>query len=540
MGKTKRDIKNTNIANSDDDTSTGTGSLLGKFREKLYIIRKDMMFRRQKNNEEQNDYIKDKVKEIREEIYPNGRIVNNKKLIKRTKYKKGISINNQVKEKNKSMNNNKEQDNNNEKIIVKNYRTINDKDKYVQEVNNIIEKSNNYNKKVVIDNEENAVINKETVDKYKGQSIINSKSKPSDDDRDKEKKSLKVTIVKRIKGDFSKKLAELELLESELYRLNVASEESLELGKIEDLKKEIEIIVAKINKIIKEYNIYSNSYDLDDITYIDNEFLIDDILKYKRLIDSYADNKKLVLDYKLLNEFHKLYEKLDRVKSLSDEVIAKNQLKIDYLEEKNNNNEYANDRIKDLDNVMHRCDLEINNQNNYLKELMPTIDIIDKKEYTHLKFNSLNKLINSSILFLSTISLSKKMPIIPRIFINTLAVNHLVKNIYKSMIPDKVTEIEYSAINYDKELSDKINDLGYTSYLVSDTLVTISNIKEQFLIQYNESIPGFADTLIKIEKIEDKVINSQYKLDIIKNKLSRSRKQNQEKMLKLENLKKNS
>ena len=208
MGKTKRDIKNTNIANSDDDTSTGTGSLLGKFREKLYIIRKDMMFRRQKNNEEQNDYIKDKVKEIREEIYPNGRIVNNKKLIKRTKYKKGISINNQVKEKNKSMNNNKEQDNNNEKIIVKNYRTINDKDKYVQEVNNIIEKSNNYNKKVVIDNEENAVINKETVGKYKGQSIINSKSKPSDDDRDKEKKSLKVTIVKRIKGDFSKKLAE--------------------------------------------------------------------------------------------------------------------------------------------------------------------------------------------------------------------------------------------------------------------------------------------------------------------------------------------
>ena len=107
------------------------------------------------------------------------------------------------------------------------------------------------------------------------------------------------------------------------------------------------------------------------------------------------------------------------------------------------------------------------------------------------------------------------------------------------MVPKKELEIKYSAINYEKEITSKINDINFTSHLISDTLTTLNNIKSEFLIQYNSQIPGYTDTLNKINTIEDSIISSKHKIDTIKDNLSNSRKKNHEKMLKLEKLKKN-
>ena len=121
-----------------------------------------------------------------------------------------------------------------------------------------------------------------------------------------------------------------------------------------------------------------------------------------------------------------------------------------------------------------------------------------------------------------------------------MAANHLVRNLYQSMEPQRTTEIKYSAINYDKEISNKINDVDYTSTIISDTLSTINSIKSEFLNQYNSEIEGYTETLTKINKIEELVMNSQYKIETVKEKLSKSRNQNQQKILKIDNLNKNS
>ena len=102
---------------------------------------------------------------------------------------------------------------------------------------------------------------------------------------------------------------------------------------------------------------------------------------------------------------------------------------------------------------------------------------------------------------------------------------------------DKVKKIEYSAKNYNQEILSKINDIDFTKELINDTLSTIKYIKNDFLIVYNPNIPGYEDTLKKLEKIEETMIKNRYQIDIIKNNLNTSKTRNNEKIRKLEKLK---
>ena len=102
---------------------------------------------------------------------------------------------------------------------------------------------------------------------------------------------------------------------------------------------------------------------------------------------------------------------------------------------------------------------------------------------------------------------------------------------------EQVKKIEYSAKNYDREIISKISDIEFTYELINDTLYTIKNIKEDFLLMYNSNIPGYQDTLKKLDKIEEKIINNKYKMDTIKNNLNKTRKLNENKIKKLEKLK---
>ena len=56
---------------------------------------------------------------------------------------------------------------------------------------------------------------------------------------------------------------------------------------------------------------------------------------------------------------------------------------------------------------------------------------------------------------------------------------------------------------------------------------------------YNSNIPGYEDTLKNIEKIENKLLHNQNKVFIIKNNLRRSKKLNEDKMIKVRELNNN-
>ena len=516
---------------NDDDTATGTTGLLGKFRERINKIRRRAAIKEEQEKEEQEKFIKEKVDEIKKEVAKNKNITK-KGISKNTPYKTGTFT--QGKEEFKEIPNNKNE-NSIENIDNSQLKEKKEDPSFKEAPQKAslkpISKGNNSSHPPKKDN----INNPNTI---KG--INKTRKGINNSDPNSKIEELKAKIITKIKNDFSKKLAELEVLESELYDLKEQNEYELEIDKIKIIKEKINETIKKINEIIAEYSIYKKNYNLDNITDLNDSLLIDDIVEYKYLVESDALNKKLVKEYKLLEEYQNLYKKLDKIKEISDEIINENKEKISKLQKEELKHEGIKKSVETLDKTMNRCKEEINKQNDYLNKLMSKVNNITKEEIINYKFNLFNDLLNNSLLFISTISLNKKLPIIPRIFINTLVTNQLVRNLYQSMNPEKTTEIKYSAIDYDKEISSKINDIDYTSNVISDTLSTIKNIKSEFLGQYNSQLKGYTETLTKINKLEELVINNQYKVETIKEKLSKSRDQNQEKILKLENLKKNS
>ena len=149
---------------------------------------------------------------------------------------------------------------------------------------------------------------------------------------------------------------------------------------------------------------------------------------------------------------------------------------------------------------------------------------------------TLSNVISDTLNFIATIKISPLMGLVPSIFINTFAANLLLRNIYNNFHVEKINKVKYSAINYDSEILTKMSDIDFTTNLIDDTIYTISNIKEKFSMQYNSAIPGYEETMKKINDIMEKMVSNKNKMEIIEKNLQESRKINGEKIRKLEKL----
>ena len=70
--------------------------------------------------------------------------------------------------------------------------------------------------------------------------------------------------------------------------------------------------------------------------------------------------------------------------------------------------------------------------------------------------------------------------LIPGIAVNTLVARHMLGNIYRNLHYEDVRHVYYEAIDYDRELNDKITDVGFTEELIESTLDDIKRIRKDF------------------------------------------------------------
>jgi hypothetical protein len=366
------------------------------------------------------------------------------------------------------------------------------------------------------------------------------RSENEKDTRDRVKEELKVKIIGKIRDNLEKIEAEVLVLESELYFVRDSSDKELELERVNELKREIDDIIGKINVLIEEYNIYRNDYELDDFIYLDDFSLIDDIINYKNVIDSYRDKSDLVKDYKLLYEYIYLYERLDRVKSLGNEIVEENQEKIDRIEIRDKKYDVIKSNLIGIEDIEEKVNVEIRRQNEYFKKLMRDIDKIDSKRYTEYKLKGLGSLIGQSIKYVGLMIVSPLKGVIPSIAISTLVTRSMIRNIRKNMKLEKIDKVYYEAVDFDRDISNKLNDVDYTYYLIDDTMEMVSGLKSDFMEQYNSNIPGYDETLRKIDTMMGEIKKNRYKMDVIKQNLKVSKKINADKMVKVRKLNKSS
>ena len=303
---------------SNNDNNTGNNGLLSKFKLRLRLIRINR-YKKVKNikkeDEDNKKFIEDTVKKIHD-------IANNRDNYPRSKAKgivKEKNSNNGTpknyihrKDRNKTSLINKDGTDN--KKVNDNIPITEDKDSTNGFISNVIKNIRNTTK-------DRNYVRRHGIDTKKKILNINN-------DKNDEIEQLKVNIIKKIKREFEKKNAELDVLESELYFINKDNDLEVELEKVEDLKKKIQSIITKINDIIEQYNIYNTNYELDDTIYIDNNNIVDDIILFKNIVDSYKDKNNLVREYKLLDEFRELYNKLDHITEVANQLVIDNQNKI--------------------------------------------------------------------------------------------------------------------------------------------------------------------------------------------------------------------
>ena len=522
---------------NNDDNNTSTSSVLERFKERLRQIKLSRIKKKQQDKEEIEKFTKEKILEINKQLDDNNKesydysIPKKIKFIKKSNFKKVIAIEKGKKSSFEDHKENKFKQSNTNKYTKKEEKQ--NKEEFIENIINRIDKTRkdrDYGRRSGIAKEKSPTTKKNKTQK----SIVTTTQYKKNNNQ---LEDLKHKIISKIKTDFNKKLAELEVLESELNEIKEKNQNELELEKVKKIKDEINKIIDKINAIIEEYNIYRRNYDLEDIIDLPDDYLVDDIIEYKHLVENNIKNKELVKDYKLLKEFQFLYNKLEEIKTTTNNLVAENSEKITDLTNKESTYQSTLEGMKTAAETLEYCNKEIQKQNEYFEKLIKKVDIINKKEYTITRFQGLGNIFTTIMTFIGTMSLTRKLNTGPKIFIRTLATNYLLKNLYNSLQVDKVKKIEYSAQNYNQEILSKINDIDFTKELINDTLSTIKYIKNDFLLVYNPNIQGYEDTLKRLEKIEEIMINNRYQIDTLKNKLNTSKNRNNEKIRKLEKLK---
>lgn len=497
----------------------GNVGLLGKFRQRLRNI-KISRNKKKVNNEE---FINEKVKEIREVIRNDNTLVLDRKKYKGTNHSDKLKENNSI-----------------SNVIINIRNTSKDRDYIRKKVgsNNKVDISfnrENIDSKIV---EENNNLNKViSVRKNKRISIGSKKRKVGSNLKDEELlNKLGAEIILKIRNNFEYRLDELDVLMSELYFLEKSQENLIELNKAKELKEKISIIINKINDIINEYNLYKKNYYIENIVDIDDSVLADDIINYRYLLDSFSLEKGFVKEYKALDEFKELYNKLKEVKNEASNLVLKNEEKIvefDIRDKKYNDIKLGMIPISKINND---CMIEIERQNEYFNNLMKKINVINKKEYVTMHLKGVGDLVGKSLNYIGLLMLSPLAGLIPSIAIQTLATKKMIGNIYNNIHFESVKHIHYSAINYDSEVSHHLCSISYTSELLNDTLKDIKKLRESFLKQYDCNLKGYEDTLKKINAIENGLLRNQNKLDIINKNLIKSKKINEDKIIKVKKL----
>ena len=514
----------------------------GKFIDRLFNMIKIRYSKNKKIKEDKeinNDkFIRNKVNYIRKRINEDNGINNRGNVIRKSN-NKGILDTKYIinRTNNRGIINTKDYNDINKNICddkssVIGNRGVNDKDNdnFINKTIDNIRKKKNINKRVIgIGN----------VNYYKKKdNINNSNNKNNVDNKNKEDiiKELEVKIIKKIKNRLDTSICELDVLESEVYLLSQDNDKELELDKVKVIRNKIKEIEKKIEYIKEQYNILKNNYYFEDITLLDDSILIDDIINYKYMVNDLDDIYNLNCGYKLLDEYMGLYDKLSDVENLKDElVIVNNKLVYDYSKRDEKYNKIKDDIIK-IDEVNNNINYEIGKQNDYMKNLLSKINIINRNEYNKYKINGIGKMISNSLKYIGLLLMSPFAGFIPSIAINTIATKKMIGNIRKNMKIENVKYIEYSAIDYDRDIKNKLDDINYVNYVVDDALNDVKNLKNDFMIQYNSNINGYESTLDKIEEIERSIVNNKKRLSIIKNKMDINRKINKDKLIKVKKL----
>lgn len=359
-----------------------------------------------------------------------------------------------------------------------------------------------------------------------------------DNNKDNRLIKLQKEIIDLIKKNLVKNINELELLQSELYLLKELSDDDLYLKDCQEDIKEIKKLLSKVKSLKEKYDYLKDNVDFEYMLEYDDDVLIDKILELKELC-SRDDIRNTVNDYKVLNEYKFLYLKIDK---LQENIIKydgyKNQKSLE-LKKRDIDFDTLKTKVYDVDREKERYEKFVREQELFLKGLEDKISHIDSYEKLSYRMRGFNQLLGNSFKYLGLLLVNPLKGVMPGIVIQTIITKNVIHNLYKNLEWEENKRIVYETIDYSNSINNAIDNLDNASSLVDVTLKELIELKSKYMKDfkcYEYSFSTYRDVIKKINKMENAVLGSKIKIDLMKQKMMEKEKQNNDKMKKVKKL----
>ena len=352
--------------------------------------------------------------------------------------------------------------------------------------------------------------------------------------------NLEIKIISKVEKLINSYKNDLEIISTDIYVLSECIKDKKSKEEIEEEKKQVEYLISKINKIKEQFNILkSKNIDVKYLE-IDNLVLVDDIYKYKEMVDSISDISKYQDKYKKLEVFIETNLLLDNLQNSIKSLENKN---IEKMETYNINRQELEKKKHELfnhENEISRFNIFIENQEHIIADMSDKVGKISSFEDIKIKFVGYDKLLFNNLKYISLLLLSPLKGIFPSIALSTLSTKRTLDLIKKDAHIEQVKTIIYTAEDYEKQIFTNIYNINNMNNLIDNSLLDIKNIKETLGANGTLKVmPEYREFIKKINKVVDILNKNRNKLDKLKKKLNNYHEINKSKLIKVRKLNEN-
>lgn len=391
--------------------------------------------------------------------------------------------------------------------------------------------------------------NTKAIDKYeslkrngKDLEYIPSSIKETQEKRDNNKEEKIINkqdeILKKIKDKLIKQLNELEVIESDMYLLETNSKDMYKKEELEEQRKKIEILLNRVNNIIKQYNIFKNNLYLDNnIIWLDDKNLVDDIIEYRNMLSDISDNEILEKNIALLEEYQIIYDKIVKIENKNNLLEKENEKRLEELKEKDHDyNEYEN-KTKEIEKTKLTIERFLLKQNKAMDNLEKRIGNIDAREMTEYKIQGLNKLMFFNFKYIAGLLLLPFKGIFPCLAMNAVATREMIKNMNETINLEQRKYFIYSATDYDRELNYKLYSIEDVGGMLDSNIDDISRLEKDIYERFRYYDYEKTQKILKKLRVMKEVLNdNRYKLEKIKSRVNTNIKKNKKVLTRVRNL----